>query len=113
MLENLPRFRLSVWQPAQSGRLLDYATNDGDAEESTRAFDHRRLQEEIYQWHPGPEDVWGCITDSEVSSRMRDLFVERFTPRLSPDKRSMVRFKDAVDDLGKELANDDASSWAD
>ena len=62
--EGIARFQLSVWHPAQLGRRLDYALTDKDGLKTGVLFDSERLQEEIYHWHPGQEDVWGCIEDS-------------------------------------------------
>jgi hypothetical protein len=111
--DSSPRFRLSVWRPAQRGRQLDYATLENEPLNSAPVFNHRRLQEEIYQWHPGPEDVWGCITDSTLTDRLRSLFINGFAPSLPPEKRSMAAFGRAVDDFGQAITADSVMSWAD
>jgi hypothetical protein len=108
------RFKLSIWRAAQIGRNLDYPHRG----EKTRAapqttFDRNRLQEEIYFWHPGQEDVWGCIENSGLASELRDLFVEGFAPNLSPEDRSMAKFEDAVKRFREILATPKASSWGD
>jgi len=111
--EGIAPFRLSVWHPAQFGRRLDYALTDEDMAKAVLVFDRARLQEEIYFWQPGQEDVWGCIQDPSLSSELRALFVEGFAPSCSPEKRSMDKFREAVDKLGTALASDTASTWAD
>ena len=107
------RFRLSVWRPAQLGRPLDYSLADDDAAKINVAFDIGRLQEEVYHWNPGQEDVWGCIGDSELSRELRDIFVEGFAPSHPPEQRSMIKFRQAVERLGAALTTDGVSSWAD
>ena len=111
--DSSPRFRLSVWRPAQHGRQLDYASLESELLSSAPLFNHRRLQEEIYQWHPGPEDVWGCISDSGLIDQLRTLFIDGFAPSLPPEKRSMAAFGKAVEEFGHKIAADSVTSWAD
>jgi len=107
------RFKLSVWRPAQHGRPLDYAFTEAARTIAGGAFDKARLQEEIYHWHPGQEDVWECINDPMLSSELRDLFMESFAPHRPPEDRSMTKFGEAIARLGAALADDQASTWAD
>ncbi|WP_156513056.1 hypothetical protein [Planctomyces sp. SH-PL62] len=93
--------------------MLDYARKDDEQIKTAINFDSARLLEEIYLWHPGSEDVWGCFKGSGVATKMRDLFVDGFAPRLSPEQRSMGHFRKAVNDLGKVLEDEAASSWSD
>ena len=112
-LEAIARLRLSVWRPAQLGRQLEYATSEKDETGGGVVFDSARLQEEIYHWDPGQEDVWGCIASPALARELRDLLVETFAPNRSPEDRSMAQFQQAVDRLGKAMTKDDASTWAD
>ena len=111
--EGVPRFRLSVWRPAQSGRLLDYALSDADLAKAGLIFDVARLQEEIYHWTPGQEDVWSCITDGKTTNDLRELLFEGFAPNRSPEQRSMEYFRQSVDKFGTALVRDEVSTWAD
>ncbi len=111
--EGIARFRLSIWRPAQLGRQLDYALTDGDNASGRVIFNSDRLQEEIYHWHPGQEDVLGSVEPPGLSSELRDLFVERFAPSRSPEQRSMANFRQAVQRLGEVLTKDGKSSWSD
>lgn len=110
------RFRLSVWRPAQLGRRLDYAHNSGNSAKdatATRGFETSRLHEEIYHWHPGQEDVWGCILDPAVTNSVRDMLIEGFAPSLPPDNRLMTKFREVVEGVKSALAQPEATSWAD
>lgn len=107
------RFQLSIWRPAQLGRLLDYVPGKGENTDSNVAFDSGRLHEEIYHWHPGQEDVWGGIKDPVFCRQLRDQFVEGFAPSLAPQQRSMERFREAVNTLRVYISNADNSEWAD
>jgi hypothetical protein len=111
--EGIARFRLSVWRPAQLGRPLDYALTERPEIGKAIAFDSNRLQEEVYHWYPGQEDVWGCIEPPALSSELRDLFVEGFAPSRSPEQRSMANFQRAVEQLGIALNKNGVSTWAD
>ncbi len=104
------RFRLSVWRPAQLGRPLDYAGHDVAA---TPGFDTTRLLEEIYHWHPGEEDVWGCIQDPAMASEIRNLFIEGFAPSLAPEDRLCRHFGRPWKNCVSVLGHPNASSWAD
>lgn len=112
--EGIVRFQLSVWRPAQLGRPMDYASSDEDgAAKGVVVFDSSRLQEEIYHWYPGQEDVWGCIESPALAREFRDLFIEGFAPHRPPEQRAMAHFQRAVDRLGEALSNPGTSSWAD
>jgi hypothetical protein len=112
-LENSPRFRLSVWRPARLVRHLDYPSTEDENNAVGVTFDSARLHEEIYQWHPGQEDVWAFINSADLVRECRELFVENFAPNRPPAQRSMVQFQLAVSRLGEALALKNASSWAD
>jgi hypothetical protein len=71
------------------------------------------LLEEIYHWHPGEEDVWGCIQDPAMASEIRNLFIEGFAPSLAPEDRLMPAFRKAVEELRVALGHPNSSSWAD
>jgi hypothetical protein len=111
--DNVARFRLSVWRPAQIPRPLDYVLREAGEGESGLAFDSGRLQEEIYHWHPSQEDVWGCIEDPSVSNELRDEFIQGFHPMLAPEQRTMAKFKAAVAKLQSQLSAPSATAWAD
>jgi hypothetical protein len=111
--DGIARFRLSVWRPAQLGRHMDYALPPDGTPLSGNVFDSARLQEEIYHWHPGQEDVWGCIESPSLSSELRDLFVEGFAPNRSPNERSIIEFQKSVERFGAALSKAGTATWAD
>jgi hypothetical protein len=107
------QFQLSIWRPAQLGRPLNYAPEKDEGAPRGVAFDSGRLHEEIYHWNPGQEDVWGGIQDSAACRELRDQFVEGFSPSLSPEQRSMERFRESIEKLRTYLSVTDHSNWAD
>jgi hypothetical protein len=116
--EGTVQFRLSVWRPARLGRQLHYFPEVGESiaaqhDPTGRLLEHSALQEELYLWDPGKEDIWSSIKDSKIEESFRDSFLRPFAPSLAPKSRSLAAFGAALMQFRKTAGPAlSASPWA-
>lgn len=103
-------FRLSVWRPAQLDRSVDYYLG-GKGEAAL--FDSSRLQEQLYQWNPGLEDILSSVANQQQAQELRRIFFEEFAPHRSPSDRSIEKFAEVTRRLRDQLVPKGVVSWSD
>ena len=105
-----PQFRFSVWRPARLIRTFDYPVNTGG--DGILVFEPNRLQEQIYIWDPGSNDVFASL-DKELGDEFRLYLLEKFDPGLAPEERSIALLGKAVGNLNSKLQKTMTTPWAD
>lgn len=103
-----PTFRLSVWRPARHNRQLHYFSGTPDE----NAFEQSQLQELVYSWDPGQDDVFLCL-EQQFSTRFHEELMDKFAAHLPPVDRSIQNFLKAAINLRSELQNLGAAEWVD
>lgn len=94
--------RFAVWRPSRVLRPLSYyapskaTTEARSASRHDVSLDHSLLLEEVYAWDPGDIDPFGSLQSSEVVETFRSELMDKFSPLLPPDERSIAEFKSTV-----------------
>ena len=101
-------FRLSVWRPARLSSEFDYATDRPN--EKSFVFKADRLQEQVYVWDPGANDIFLAL-DSDLAEQFREKLLGAFAPDLDPAKRSIVQLGKAIGDLISKLQKTKKDYW--
>ncbi len=101
-------FSISIWRPAKPYLPLYYYHE----EKNSHAFDPKRLQEQIYSWDPGEEDVISGF-DESLAVYFRETLLEAFSPHLPPESRNMKTFARAIDNFKSKLVENNNSVWVD
>jgi hypothetical protein len=102
-------FRLSIWRPARLERPLSFfATAKGQP----IIFEPDLLQEQIYVWDPGQEDVFLWLDEITVNL-FRNVLMEQFAPQLPPSHRNLAQFSKALANLTTKLQKGSHSNWVD
>jgi len=81
------------------------------SDESSETAEANDLYEQLYTWSP-KEDIWGGIRDSNKTNLVRMALIERFSPFLPPEQRSMAQFFAALEELEKVVADESAVAWS-
>ena len=102
-------FRLSIWRPARLERPLSFFAS---VKGQNVVFHPEQLQEQIYIWDPGQEDVFLWLDDITVN-QFRNVLIKNFAPQLPPAKRTMAHFSKALEYLTANLQKGSQSNWAD
>lgn len=102
---------LSVWRPARLHRQINYSFAESTPGVPGGFFDPERLQEQIYAWDPGPNDVLALPV--ELSTKFKPALMEDFAPDLLPEQRKMEHFSATIDMLDAELRRSGSSYWGD
>jgi hypothetical protein len=64
------------------------------------------LPEEIYAWDPGEADPYATL-DTARTLILRQKLIEPFRHEVPTDQRSMLRFRQALDELEQQLGSND------
>lgn len=97
-------FRLAVWKPANLARRLMVYSAD-------QTHMQCMFHEQVYSWET-EEDIWGSLVDVDQTRKVKSALIDAFDPSRSPEERSFVRLKEALDRLREVLSKADATAWS-
>lgn len=100
-----PRFRLSIWKPAEFGRPLHYSCRINEHEKIApspirehSSFALENLNEQIYVWTPN-EDIWAGFSSSANSEELKNLLMVMFDPSLPCSTRGLEKLESIIHKL--------------
>jgi len=102
-------FPLSVWRPARLASTFDYPadrTND-----KTFVFQPDWLQEQVYVWDPGQNDIFSAL-DKDLAEQFHAKLSGYFAPDLDPGKRSIDQLAKVIAELILTLRKSKTTRWA-
>jgi len=103
------QFRLSVWRPARLTSVFDYPVDGSNS--ASFVFEADRLQEQIYVWDPGENDIFSAL-DKDLAEQFHMKLFGNFPPDLDPGKRSIDQFAKVIDELILTLRKSKPNRWA-
>lgn len=113
MKESATRLHLAIWRPARLARPIVAFSEGNLSAAGSGPLNLDLLYEQIYSWST-QEEIWGGILNPELTNMLRTALIETFDPYSEPLGRSMNRFADAVEKLGRVVHNQRNSiQWSD
>jgi hypothetical protein len=99
-------FRLSVWRPARLTSTLNYPSHG--VTDKSFLFEPGLLQEEVYVWDPGQNDIFSAL-DKDLAKQFHEMLSETFNEDSKPEKRSIAQLAKIVTDFGLRLRKSEIS----
>ena len=106
------QLHISIWRPAMIERRYLYGASHAGKDGSYVPIDSGGLLEQVYAWDAGPNDVLGACSPA-VGRQVKERLVDPFASNELPEKRTIRRFREVVNDLLIDRTVQDETFWTD
>lgn len=106
------QLHLSIWRPVLIDRRYLYGAAQAGKGGVFVPIDEDGLLEQVYAWDAGPNDVLGACSPS-VGQQIKRRLVDPFASNELPEKRTVQRFRDAIDELLVDSTVQSETFWTD